>query len=166
MITFLKLLCVAAGGGTGACLRHVLVAFFEDVVGLPTYGAVMVVNVSGCFLIGFVFMWIESMCRYDGKSRLQELPYENWWPKADPTASAVDQFQMDQKADLVAAFAVTGLLGSMTTFSLFSLLSLQSIQAGNPLDAAFNVIGSVLLGFAAATLGMTLSRRWSSSPTH
>ena len=164
MITFLKMLCVAAGGGTGACLRHVLVGFFEDVVGLPTYGAVMAVNVSGCFLIGFVFMWIESIYRYDGKSRLQELPYEDWWPKVDPTASAVDQFQMDQKADFVAAFAVTGLLGSMTTFSLFSLLSLQSVQTGSPMDAVFNAVGSVLLGFAAAALGMTLSRRCISSP--
>ena len=164
MITFLKLLCVAAGGGTGACLRHFLVGFFEDIAGLPAYGAVMVVNVSGCFLIGFIFMLIESKYRYDGESRLQELPYEDWWPQKDPTASAVDQFQMDQKADLAAAFAVTGLLGSMTTFSLFSLLSLQSVQTGSPMDAVFNAVGSVTIGFAAVALGMALSRRWVSSP--
>lgn len=163
MVTMLKILCVAAGGGFGACTRHALIAVFENLAGLPAYGAVMTVNVLGCFLIGFVFMLIESNYRYDGKSRLQKLPYENWWPNGDPTTSAVDQFRMDLGADLVAAFAVTGFLGSMTTFSLFSLLSLQSIQAGDPWNAAINMVGSVLLGFAGAALGMGLARRWSFS---
>ncbi len=159
LITLLKILCVAAGGGTGACLRHFLVGAFEDFAGLPTYGAVMTVNVLGCFFIGFVFMLIESRYRYDGDSRLQQLPYEHWWPEEDPTISVVDQFRMDLGADLIAAFTVTGLLGSMTTFSLFSLLSLQSIHAGNPWSAAINMVASVLLGFAAVVLGMGLARK-------
>ena len=160
MNVFLKILCVGAGGGFGACLRHLLVEFFDYILGLPTYVAVMSVNVLGCFLIGFVFMSIESRYRHDGKSRLQQLPYENWWPQSDPTASAVDRFQMDLGADLLAAFTITGVLGSMTTFSLFSLVSLHSAQAGDPGVVALNIIGSVLLGFAAVALGMGLARRW------
>ncbi|MAI79230.1 MAG: hypothetical protein CL917_09835 [Deltaproteobacteria bacterium] len=154
---WLKLLCVAAGGGTGACLRHGLIYLFSDVAGWPVYIAVMTVNLLGCFLIGFVFMYIEQKYRYDGAMRVRELPYRNWWPDKDPTASAVDQFKMDQNAELVAAFGITGLLGAMTTFSLFSLLSFQSIQSGAPLEAVINTVGSVLIGLVAVALGMSLA---------
>ena len=55
-VPMMLILASLAGGGFGACLRHLLVEFFDYILGLPTYVAVMSVNVLGCFLIGLVFM--------------------------------------------------------------------------------------------------------------
>lgn len=166
MTTFLKILCVGAGGGFGASFRHLLYQFLTDIVDLPAFGAIMIVNTLGCFLIGLAFVLIEGAYRRDGTSRLRDLPVSktladrDWWPDGDPTLPAVDLFRLGQTAEMLAGFFITGMLGAMTTFSLFSLLSLQLLQSGDNADAAFNAIGSVALGFGAVGLGLRLGRHW------
>ena len=166
MTLFLKILAVGAGGGFGAVLRHALVEGCRDGLGLPPFGAVMAVNVLGCFAIGFAFVLIEGRYRRDGRSRLRELPVSQeledrrWWPEGDPTLPAVDLFQFDLRAEVLAGFFLTGLLGAMTTFSMFSLQSVELLQAGAPGWAAFNAIGSVTLGFFAVGLGLRAGHRW------
>lgn len=165
METFAKILCIAAGGSLGASLRHLIVQFFETLAGLPAFGAVMIVNVLGCFLIGVAFVYIEGLYRRDGKSRLRRLPIskrlENcvWWPEGDPTLPSVDIFRFNQTAELMAAFFITGTLGAMTTFSLYSLITLQCFQAGDVGSAVFNAIGTVVLGFLAVPLGFQVGHR-------
>ncbi|NQY92477.1 MAG: CrcB family protein [Deltaproteobacteria bacterium] len=165
METFLKILCIAAGGSLGASSRHLLVEFFETLAGLPTFGAVMIVNVFGCFLIGVTFVYIEGVYRRDGKSRLRHLPVSKrledcvWWPDGDATLPSVDMFRFNQAAEMMAAFFITGTLGAMTTFSLYSLITLQCLQAGDVGSAVFNAIGTVVLGFLAVPVGFQVGHR-------
>lgn len=53
---------------------------------------------------------------------------------------------------------MTGLLGGFTTFSAFSLDTLKLVEAGQPVQAAAYVLGSVVLSLIAVTLGVTLAR--------
>lgn len=53
---------------------------------------------------------------------------------------------------------MTGVLGGFTTFSAFSLDTLKLFEAGQPLQAAAYVLGSVLLSLAAVALGVALSK--------
>jgi fluoride exporter len=55
-------------------------------------------------------------------------------------------------------FLMTGILGGFTTFSAFSLDTLKLIEAGQTLQAAAYVGGSVCLSLAAVALGVALTR--------
>lgn len=52
----------------------------------------------------------------------------------------------------------TGILGGYTTFSSFAYETLNLAESGRYGIAALNVIGNVLLGLAAALLGIALAR--------
>ena len=166
MDLFSKILVIAAGGGFGAAIRHMLAGLLEGSLNLPDFAAVMGVNVLGAFLIGFTFLLIEVRFRPEGNSRLKNLPVSrsleslDGWPEGDPTLPAVDVFQAKQSAELYSGFFITGILGGMTTFSLFSLLTLNLVQSGEIAWAAFNAIGTVILGFAATQLGFRVGCLW------
>jgi CrcB protein len=51
-----------------------------------------------------------------------------------------------------------GFVGAYTTFSTFEYETLQLVAQGTWSRAAFNILGSVLLGFVAAYLGVVLAR--------
>jgi fluoride exporter len=53
---------------------------------------------------------------------------------------------------------ITGLLGGFTTFSAFSLDTLKLFEAGQPLQAAAYVLGSLALSLIAVALGVALAR--------
>ena len=55
-------------------------------------------------------------------------------------------------------FLTTGVLGGFTTFSAFSLDTLKLFEAGQPLQAALYVLGSVALSLIAVALGVALAR--------
>ncbi len=55
-------------------------------------------------------------------------------------------------------FIATGILGGYTTFSTFSFEALTLATGGLALSAAFYTIGSVVLGVAAAFLGIATAR--------
>lgn len=166
MTLFLKILAIGAGGGFGASFRHLIVEFFQNTAGLPPFGSVMIANVLGCFLIGFVFVLIEGAYRRDGSSRLRHLPISqeledrSWWPDGDPTLPAVDLFQFHLASEVLAGFFITGMLGAMTTFSFFSLLSFDLVRAGEFGWAAFNAVGTTALGFFAVGLGLRAGHHW------
>ena len=58
----------------------------------------------------------------------------------------------------VRMFMAVGFLGSYTTFSTLSLATIRLLEEGNVSGAAVNLIGSVLLGLAAAFGGLVLGR--------
>lgn len=162
---FVIILAVGLGGAMGAVARKLLGMLFHEVMGLPDYVAIMIVNIAGCFLIGFVFFCLEGLLKKDMESRLQKTPLarplvnRGWWPDQDPTQPVVSDFKKDLRAELLAAFIITGILGGMTTFSLFSLLSLNLVQAGNHTAMLINAVGTVLLGWLATYLGLALGSR-------
>ena len=165
MKLFVILLAVGLGGAMGAVTRNLLGTLFHVVMGLPEYVAIMIVNIAGSFLIGFVFFCLEGLLKKDMESRLQKTPLarplvdEGWWPSSDPTRPVVSDFKKDLRAELLAAFIITGILGGMTTFSLFSLLSLNLAQSGNHVAMLINAAGTVLLGWLAAYLGLICGSR-------
>ena len=55
---------------------------------------------------------------------------------------------------------VVGFLGGYTTFSSFEWEVYFSIHKGEWLVSFVNVVGSVILGYAAVWLGAALARRW------
>ena len=56
-----------------------------------------------------------------------------------------------------SSFLMTGLLGGFTTFSAFSLDTLTLVEAGQTLQAAAYVLGSVALSLLAVALGVALA---------
>lgn len=59
-----------------------------------------------------------------------------------------------------APFLMTGLLGGFTTFSAFSLDAITLWERGHAGQAAFYVLGSVVLSLAAIFAGMSAARGW------
>jgi CrcB protein len=55
-------------------------------------------------------------------------------------------------------FLLIGVLGGFTTFSTFAFESVQLLRAGQWWLAGVNVVGQVVLGFAALWIGFTLGR--------
>jgi CrcB protein len=51
-----------------------------------------------------------------------------------------------------------GFVGAFTTFSTFEYESLQLASEGSLAGAALNILGSVILGFLAAFLGVVIAR--------
>ena len=60
-------------------------------------------------------------------------------------------------ADLRAMIAI-GLLGGYTTFSTLSYDTLRLLESGEISRAALNLLGNLLIGLAAAWLGLLLGR--------
>ncbi|MDX1564269.1 MAG: fluoride efflux transporter CrcB [Phycisphaeraceae bacterium] len=129
MIGLWHILAVALGGAVGALIR------FGVAQGLnPRFEsfpvATLLVNVVGCLGIGFCFILFHE--------------------KHNPALSD----------HLVLRDGVRyGLLGALTTFSTYSMESIQLLQRQQYLSAALNLIGSVVLGLAAAGLGLWIGQR-------
>ena len=51
----------------------------------------------------------------------------------------------------------TGFCGAYTTFSTFSWETVRLIEEGTPTAAAWNIVGSLLLGLATAAAGMAIA---------
>lgn len=113
----IRILLVAAGGAVGTAARLGLGLTLPDPGGLPL--AILLVNVTGAFLIGVVM------------GRM---------PEATGTR----------------LFLATGVLGGFTTYSAFGAGTVE-LWEGAPLLAALYAGGSLVLGVAAAALGLRLS---------
>ena len=121
-------LLVALGGALGALSRYALDRAATAIVGGPTVVGILLINVTGSFLLG-VFI-AASAAASDG---------QGW----------------HSSARLLVA---VGFLGSYTTFSTLTVASVQLAQSGEIGRAALNIVGSVVLGLLAAFAGVLLGR--------
>lgn len=159
-------ICILFGGAVGAVMRHLSVDLMHLYIGIPSWIAVMIVNIAGCFFIGFCFFYLEASLRRNGGSRLcdaalsDELEQLPWWPDGDPTQPAVDLFRRSLYLDLLSGLFITGFIGAFTTFSLFSLHSLLLVQEGQWVAVFINAVGSAVLGFVAVYLGLHTGRHY------
>ena len=60
--------------------------------------------------------------------------------------------------EVLHAFLITGLLGSLTTFSTFSFQTIELLQAGRFSAAMANILLNVIVGLTAVFVGMKLVR--------
>ena len=121
-------LIVALGGALGAISRYALDRAVTAAVGGQTVLGILLINVTGSFLLG-VFV-AASAAVSDGQG----------WPSSARMLVAV------------------GFLGSYTTFSTLTVASVQLAQSGEIGRAALNIIGSVCLGLLAALAGILAGR--------
>ena len=121
-------LIVALGGALGAISRYALDRAVTAAVGGQTVLGILLINVTGSFLLG-VFV-AASAAVSDGQG----------WPSSARMLVAV------------------GFLGSYTTFSTLTVASVQLAQSGEIGRAALNIVGSVCLGLLAALAGILVGR--------
>ena len=123
----LRYLWVALGGALGSVARY----YFSGVVarhwGESFPWGTMVVNVTGCLIIGF----FATLTGPDGR----------WLARSD----------------LRLEFFMVGICGGYTTFSSFSLQTLSLLQDGEWLYAAGNVVLSIVSCLAAVWIGHVLA---------
>jgi CrcB protein len=123
-------LVIGLGGALGSMLRFGIGTFIDTTVSksgqLFPWGTI-VVNITGCFIIGFIAT-ISSPG--DGRVLL---------------------------STLTRSFITIGILGGYTTFSSFSLQTLTLAQNNQPLAAVANVLLSVVLCLGGVWLGAMLA---------
>ena len=96
--------------------------------------AIMIVNISGCYLIGLAYFCIEGVMKKDLSSPLKNAPLANslvdkgWWPEQDPTQPVFRTFKDDLRADLTAGFVITGQSICLTLQNGSNLLTSNGIQ--------------------------------------
>ncbi len=122
----MKYVLIAAGGGAGSLARYLAGTAVMTRLGARFPWGTLVVNVSGCLLIGYLMTLLTE--RFS--------PGTNWRP-----------------------LLVVGFLGGYTTFSSFEWETYAAARDGSGWLSLANVIGSVVLGYAAVWLGALLARR-------
>lgn len=94
--------------------------------------------------------------------RLVQRRHDRLFPWGTLTVNAVGSLVLGVVVGLSAVGAVpawvavlvgTGFCGALTTFSTFSYETLRLVEDGAPLQAALNVVASLVIGLTAATAG-------------
>lgn len=137
-----RIALVAIGGGVGAALRGLCGILFRDLLQWPAWTGTLTVNLAGAFLIGVAFARLDP-----GPLRIE-----------DARLLAGDLPQLERRRRLLASLFVTGGLGALTTFSAFGIESAELLVHGRLVEAASSVIGSLVLGLGAVSLGLRAGR--------
>ena len=132
----------AAGGGSGADLRLILIAVFGAVGTLARYGlqgliqiraggtfpyGTLAINLSGCFLLGLI-----------GQFTLNRMVISPDWRMA----------------------IAVGFFGGYTTFSSFGWETAKMLEDGEWLPATTYVAASVIAGLLLSVAGIRLANRF------
>ena len=130
MQLFMQYLVIGLGGALGSMLRFGIGSLIDT--GAQKSGQIfpwgtIVVNVTGCLVLGFIFTISAA-----GEGRIFLPP-------------------------LTRSFITIGILGGYTTFSSFSLQTLTLAQDGQWWGAAANVLLSVVLCLVGVWLGAMLA---------
>ncbi|HET8587310.1 MAG TPA: fluoride efflux transporter CrcB [Candidatus Limnocylindria bacterium] len=120
-----SVLLVGIGGFAGAIARYVVDARVSAWTGGALPWGTFIINVSGSFLIGVLFVLLT------------------------------------ERATLAAELRgplMIGFLGAYTTFSTLALESWRLIEDGSWLLASIDLVGSVIIGLIAVTIGIGVGR--------
>lgn len=119
---------VFIGGGLGAVCRYGVTTTVGMLLGGMFPWGTLVVNLVGSLLMGLVFGALLPLAK-----SLQLLP------------------------ESLRLLLTVGFLGGFTTFSSFSMETLTLLRGDSFFLAAVNVVGSIVLGLAAAYIGYQLA---------
>ena len=119
---------VFIGGGLGAVCRYGVTTTVGMLLGGMFPWGTLVVNLVGSLLIGLVLGALLPLAK-----SLQLLP------------------------ESLRLLLTVGFLGGFTTFSSFSMETLTLLRGDSFFLAAVNVVGSIVLGLAAAYIGYQLA---------
>ncbi len=122
-------LAVALGGAAGSVLRYGAGRLALNYFGPTTVMATFAVNVSGSFALGLFYGLTAERTTLPGETQA-----------------------------LIRALIGIGLIGGYTTFSTFSFETIGLLESGELTRAAASVLGNLLLGLAAAYLGILAAR--------
>lgn len=155
------LLAVAIGGSIGALLRGGAESL-SPATGLEAWVIILLINLVGCLLIGYLLVWLECRLRRDGQSRLRVHPRAyrlRGIPgllASDPTLPPPVIAASNRRLRIESGLLMTGLLGGLTTFSSFALDVVLLIEDGRWGIASLDVGASIVGGTIAALLGLEL----------
>ncbi len=122
-------LAVALGGAAGSVLRYGAGHLAINYFGPTTVTATFAVNVSGSFALGLFYALAAERANLPGETQA-----------------------------IIRALIGIGLIGGYTTFSTFSFETIRLLESGEMTRAAASVLGNLLLGLAAAYLGILAAR--------
>ena len=122
-------LAVALGGAAGSVLRYGAGRLAVNYFGPTTVVATFAVNVSGSFALGLFYGLTAERTTLPGETQA-----------------------------LIRGLIGIGLIGGYTTFSTFSFETIGLLESGELTRAAASVLGNLLLGLAAAYLGILVAR--------
>lgn len=123
-------LLVALAGGFGAMVRFGLDSLVSARWPAPLPVGTVIINVTGSLLLGLLTGWALTQAAL---------------------AATEDTFSVP------LAILGTGFLGGYTTFSSASVEAARLIRSGRGLGASIHAVGMLVLGFAAAALGLWLT---------
>jgi fluoride ion exporter CrcB/FEX len=157
------LLAVAIGGSIGALLRGGAESL-SPATGLEAWVIILLINLVGCLLIGYLLVWLECRLNRNGQSRL------HFHPRAyrlggiagllasDPTLPPTVIAASARRLRIESGLLMTGLLGGLTTFSSFALDVVLLIEDGRwgiaGLDAGASIVGGTLAALLGLELGL------------
>ena len=157
------LLAIAIGGGIGALLRGGAKTL-SHATGLDVWVIILLVNLLGCLLIGYLLIWLECRLRRNGQSRLHIHPRAYRLGgvagllAGDPTLPPAVIAASDRRLRIESGLLMTGLLGGLTTFSSFALDVVTLIEDGRwgiaGLDAGASIVGGTLAALLGLELGL------------
>lgn len=133
-----KGLCLLLGGGLGALARFGVAELFRTRTRFPGWVAMLLVNVTGSFLIGLGFGLLG-----------EPLPELQLHP---PPSGALVAGEL--RGELLFALGVTGFCGGYTTFSAYSLDAVLLLQQGRWGEAFINLFLPIVLGSLALVSGL------------
>ena len=122
-------LAVVLGGAAGSVLRYGAGRLAINYFGPTTVMATFAVNVSGSFALGLFYALTAERTTLPGETQA-----------------------------LIRALIGIGLIGGYTTFSAFSFETIRLLESGELTRAAASVLGNLMLGLAAAYLGILAAR--------
>jgi CrcB protein len=157
-------LAVAVGGAVGALIRGAAERY-GPMTGLEAWAVILLVNLVGCGLIGYLLIWFECRLRRDGAGLLCVHPRRHRLASIrglltpDPTLPAPVVAQAQRRLRIESGLIMTGVLGGLTTFSSFALDVVALIETGQVAAALADVGLSLLGGTLAVFIGMELGLR-------
>jgi len=141
MSVLIKIACLFCGGALGSAARFWIGEIFRMAIRLPGWTAILCANLVGCLIIGLASAWLTREVHI---ATLQH---------SAPGTLGLAQTDFS----FATALILIGFCGGLTTFSTFSFDNVMLFYEGKFMQAALNIVGSVVLSLLAVCGGILLA---------